>query len=273
MDLDAQRQQWSFQNSEYTIPLAPLYLSLYHVFRHSSAWARKQSWNQDTPRDRDYGDELSAKEKATEAQSKNLQRDAQARGQPAYQCPIHGINISTPANCPICRSQDALVQEREARSLESKIGRKAENFKSWAISAISIGENTPIDFNNYMHYQDQAHSQTGMGYRRGGISPDTAQAVMESGGAAASSMQKALDIVHKYEKYEKELVRMRGMDERIKGQKLLEMQEQREREIEELRLGIQRDRRMGFHATRLSLKAEQERIKKMEAERGSGRIE
>ncbi|MCL6089055.1 MAG: hypothetical protein M1530_02720 [Candidatus Marsarchaeota archaeon] len=264
-DLDMQRQMWSFQNSEYTIPLAPLYLGIYHLFRHNSSWARQQSWNQGTPREKDIG-ELSEQERSQERAMRLSQAAAQGAGQATYQCPTHGLNIGAGQLCPLCRSSEALRQEREHTGVGPFITRRGESLKNWVAASFSFSEHTDP---NYLRYQDQVHcSIHGIGYRRGSACPlclgDTAR---RSGGESAEKVHQYQRTLDDYTKRMHDVEFDRSMSEAVKGSRLRDLLQKREEALTRLGIQIDRDTRMGFRQGRSYLQAEMEELKRAEKAR------
>ncbi|VVB56475.1 Uncharacterised protein [uncultured archaeon] len=264
-ELDMQRQSWSFQNSEYTIPLAPLYLGLFHVFRHNSAWARQQTWNQHTPREKDLG-EMTDEQRRAERAMHTARQAAIGLGDTSYRCPTHGLTIRGEQMCPLCRSAEAIRQEREQTGLDPWIRKKREQMKSWVTASFSFSEHIG---QNYMHYQDQAHCSThGIGYRRGTACPLCLEdAARRNGGEAAGRVEEFRRTVRDYEKRMREVETDRRVSEVERGKKLMALSEERETRLTQLNLQIERDTRMGYHQGLAYLQAEMERLRKMEAER------
>jgi hypothetical protein len=263
-DLDMQRQQWSFQNSEYTIPLAPLYLGIYHLFRHNSAWAHKQSWNQMTPREKDIG-ELSEQERAQERAMRLSQANAQGAGQATYQCPTHGLNISSGQLCPLCRTKEALRQESEHSGLGPFVARRSESLKNLVISSFSISEHIG---KKYLHLENQVYCSHGHGipYQRGLTCPECLrEAAGRSGGDAGARVLQYQHTLDDYTKRMREVETNRSLSELAKGRDLLRLRQEREDALNRIDLQISRDTRLGFRQDRMYLQAEHEEIKKAEA--------
>ncbi len=260
LDLEMQRQSWSFQNSEYVIPLAPLYLGIYHIWRHSSKTAREQSWNRDAPNERDYG-ELTADEKRQTA----VMRERMMRaGDSTYSCPTHGIILRGGQACPLCRSEEALKAEKENTFLKRVPARKFEQMKDWGRSWMSLGTGMP---GYYTHYMDQAHcSIHQVGYPRGTACPLCMEKQVKASRSDAERRQ-MLELDSKLKGYAKEIDSIYGnrrLSELERGRKIAEVVDKREETVQKMGISFERDTRMGFSQGRAYLQAEMERLKEEE---------
>ncbi len=263
-ELDSQRQSWSFQNSEYTIPLAPLYLGLYHIFRHNSSWARQQTWNQHTPREKDLG-ELNDEERRAERAIRTAQASAAQQGAATYPCPVCGLQLRSGQACPLHRSSDAIEQEREHKGLGPWSAKKREQLKTWVISSFSISENIG---HGYLAQQDSAHcSIHGLLFKGTACPLCLENYARKEGGDARERVKQFKQYADDYGRQMYKVQKDKNMNELEKGRRLADLQQEREDLIKGLNLNIDRDTRMGFHQGRMYLQAEMERLKKMERER------
>jgi hypothetical protein len=262
-DIDMQRQAFSFQNSEFVIPLAPLYLAAYQIFRHKSSWARKQPWNSLQPREKDIGEPTQEQLKQEEMRRLEQYQAAQ-QGQLTYRCPTHGINLQIGQSCPLCRSEEAYRMEKEQSSTISSLKRRAENLKSLVISSFSLSKWTDP---NYYHYENQAHCPIhGVGYLRGTACPlCLSELKAKSGGEAKDNIRRYQETLSKYAKKMQEIEFNPILPESEKGRKLLELERERESELGKIGIQIDRDTRMGYRQGLAYLRAMLEEVKKLEA--------
>ncbi|MDE1798380.1 MAG: hypothetical protein KGH63_03170, partial [Candidatus Micrarchaeota archaeon] len=241
MELEMERLSYSFTNSPYIIPLAPLYVIAYQQLK-KSAWGKRQPWSTEAPGERELGP-LSDDERRQEA----LMRGAQAReaglGHTTYRCPAHGLELSTREACPLCRSQAQYEAEAESK-LPKRYSKIKEAAKNW------IESSTP--FTGYTHYYNQSHCpHHGIAYDRGTACPLCLQdQVKKAGGPAAARADAFMREVGDINRQLKAVAADRTMHDEERAREMDRLLAEREKLGEAHGLQVERDRRMGYRESK-----------------------
>lgn len=168
VDVERQRHAFSFLNTPYILPMAPLYIGIYQAVKKSTSWGRNNAWSEGMQKQKDLGP-MTPEQQANEANMRNLADQARI-GKTTYNCPTHGIELPGGSLCPLCRTQEQVDQEKHYHPLKERARRSYQNIKNMALSTLSLGGDIPIG--NYNHYQNMAHCPThGIGYQRGTMCP------------------------------------------------------------------------------------------------------
>jgi hypothetical protein len=263
LQLEMDRQTYSFQNSPFVIPLAPLYMSVYNIFRHSNKWAHEQSWNSTHPTERDYGELTDAERSQHRRMMGEMERRGGAGAQ-VYACPTHGINLRVGQPCPLCRSDEALKSEKEQSFLKRAPKRKVEQFKDWAKSWMALAPGLPGYYNQYM---DQAHCSTHqIGYTRGTACPLCMERQVRSSRSEDERhrMEGLNGTLKDYARRIEQEYNKKNISELERGREIARLVGEREKAVQDIGVSIERDTRLGFRAGRAYLQAEMERLKEEE---------